>query len=125
MDVSNEFLQGDRYEQVYMYLPQGFHSKGETRVCKLLKSLYGFKQASREWNIKLTNSLVDAGYKQCSHDHFVFTKNCGDDFVVLLIYVDDILLIGSSHILINDVKHYLHSQFKVKDLGELKYFLGI
>lgn len=108
-----------------MSLPQGFHSKGENKVCKLLKSLYGLKQASRQWNIKLTTALIDAGYKQSSHDHSLFTKHCGDDIVVLLIYVDDILLTGSSHRLIDDAKQDLHSQFKVKDLGELKYFLRI
>uniref|UniRef100_A0A3Q7H9C8 Reverse transcriptase Ty1/copia-type domain-containing protein n=1 Tax=Solanum lycopersicum TaxID=4081 RepID=A0A3Q7H9C8_SOLLC len=63
--------------------------------------------------------------RNSSHDHSLFTKHCGDDIVVLLIYVDDILLTGSSHRLIDDAKQDLHSQFKVKDLGELKYFLRI
>lgn len=64
MDVSNAFLQGDLYEEFYMSLPQGFRREGETRVCKLLKSLYRLKQASRQWNIKLTTTLLDAGYNQ-------------------------------------------------------------
>lgn len=115
MDVRNAFLQGDLYEEVYMSLPQGFHSKGENKVCKLLKSLYGLKQASRQWNIKLTTALIDAGYKQSSHDHSLFTKHCGDDIVVLLIYVDDILLTARSQRLIDDAKQYMHSEFKVKD----------
>lgn len=109
MDVSNAFLQGDLYEEVYMSLPQGFHGKGETRVCKLLMSLYGLKQDSRQWNIKLTTALLDAGYKQSSHDHSFITKHYGGDIVILLIYVDDILLTGSNIKLIDDAKKYLHS----------------
>lgn len=107
------------------FLPQGFHSKEETRVFRLLKTLCGLKQASRQWYIKLTIVLLDVGYKQSSHDHSLFTKYYGDDIVALLIYVDDIFLTGSNHTVIDDIKKYLHSQFKVKYLGELKYLLEI
>lgn len=69
MDANNAFLQGDLHEEVYMSLPQGFHKQGETRVCKLLKSLYGLKQVSRQWNMKFTTVLLEAGYTQSSHDH--------------------------------------------------------
>lgn len=63
MDVNNAFLQWDLYEEVYMYLPQGFHKHGEKKVCRLVKSLYGLKQAPRQWNIKLTNALTSGGFK--------------------------------------------------------------
>lgn len=124
MDVNNAFLQGDLYEEVYMNFPQGFHRQGEYRVCKLLKSLYGLKQASRQCNIKLTTVLLQAGYCQSPHDHSLFTKQRGR-IVIILIYVDDLLIIGSDKDLIEEAKKTLHSNFKVKDLGELKYFLGI
>ncbi|XP_059315701.1 uncharacterized protein LOC132066399 [Lycium ferocissimum] len=125
MDVNNVFLQGDLDEDVYMSLPEGSHRQGEKRVCKLLKSLYGLKQASRQWNIKLTTALIGAGYSQSSHDHSLFTKQKGRGMVLVLIYVDDLLITGSCPTLIEETKKYLQSQFKVKDLGILKYFLGI
>ena len=90
-----------------------------------MKSLYGLKQASRQWNLKLTEALVTAGYSQSSYDHSLFTKIVGDDIAAILIYVDDLLITGNSSVLIQDLKATLHSNFKMKDLGDLKYFLGI
>lgn len=69
MDVSNAFLQGDLYEEVYMDLPEGFRKQGEHKVCRLLKSFYGLKQASRKWNLKLTEALLHGGYVQRKHDY--------------------------------------------------------
>lgn len=62
MDIYNTFLQGDLYEEMYMKVPEGFEKQGEHKVCKLLKSLYGLKQASRQWNIKLTTAVLEAGF---------------------------------------------------------------
>ena len=125
IDVNNAFLQGDLHEEVYMSLPQDFHRQGETRVCKLLKSLYGLKQASRQWNIKLSTTLLEAGYTQSSLDYSLFTKYCGNDIVVILVYVDNLMIIGNNQQLIEDAQKTLHSKLKVKDLGQLRYFLGI
>lgn len=125
MDVYNAFLQGYLYEEVYMELPQGFRRQGEQRVCRLTKSLYGLKQASRQWNIKLTEALTDAGYKQSLYDYSLFTKHQGQKFVIVLIYVDDLVITGNNEEFINETKEVLKQKFKVKDLGELRYFLGI
>ncbi|XP_019238315.1 PREDICTED: uncharacterized protein LOC109218405 [Nicotiana attenuata] len=75
MDVYNAFLQGDLEEEVYMTLPQGFsHQQGKTHVCRLLKSLCGIKQASRQWNIKLTTTILNSGFKQSHFGYSLFTK---------------------------------------------------
>ncbi|XP_070020752.1 uncharacterized mitochondrial protein AtMg00810-like [Nicotiana sylvestris] len=90
-----------------------------------MKSLYGLKQASRQRNIKLTDALVQSGYKQSPFNHSLFTKQQGGEIVIILVYVDDLMISGSSSNLVNDAKTILHSKFKVKDLGKLRYFLGI
>lgn len=90
-----------------------------------MKSLYGLKQASRQWNAKLTDALLTAGYSQSHLDYSLFTKRRGDKMVIVLVYVDDLLLTGNDAGLIEETRHTLHSHFKIKDLGELKYILGI
>ncbi|KAL5570696.1 hypothetical protein UlMin_020293 [Ulmus minor] len=108
-----------------MSLPPGFGRKGETRVCKLHKSLYGLKQASRQWFLKLSTTLKLAGFHQSKSDHSLFVRTCGNVFSALLVYVDDIILTGNNLQDIEDTKNHLMRQFKLKDLGNLKYFLGI
>ena len=125
MDVFNAFLQGDLLDEVYMELPKGFKMKEENMACKLVKSLYGLKQASRQWNAKLTNALCSSWYIQSHLDYSLFTKRRDDGIVIVLVYVDDILVTGNYVNLIEETKHVLHSYFKIKDLGELKYFSGI
>lgn len=110
-----------------MDLPLGFQQAGtsNSKVCKLRKCLYGLKQASRQWNIKLTEALLEAGYSQSAHDHSLFIKKEGADSAAILVYVDDLLITGNSSQLIQEAKTTLHANFKMKDLGSLKYFFGI
>lgn len=65
------------------------------------------------------------GFTRSQAEHYMFTKQCGHDFLALLIYVDDILLLSSNNKLVSKTKEYLHSLFTIKDLGLAKYFLGI
>ncbi|GMJ12590.1 hypothetical protein HRI_004928200 [Hibiscus trionum] len=125
LDVYNAFLQGDLFEEVYMDLPEGFCSQGEHQVYRLQKSLYGLKQASRQWNLKLTEALLKAGYEQSKYDYSLFTMKKDKKIVIMLIYVDDLLITGNDKCLIEDLKKLLHQNFKMKDLGELKFFLGL
>lgn len=84
LDVNNAFLHGDLDEEVYMTLPLRFTSPKPGQVCKLTKSLYGLKQASRRYNVKLTNELISMGFKQIVSESSLFAKGKGDDFVAYL-----------------------------------------
>ncbi|PHT54292.1 hypothetical protein CQW23_08754 [Capsicum baccatum] len=125
IDVYNVFFQGDLNKEVYMELPDGFKKQGTHKVCRLVKSLYELKQASRQWNIKLTVALLKAGFSQSIYDYSLFTLKRLEGMVMILAYVDDLLVIGNNDAMINKAKGILHQQLKLKDLGELKYFLGI
>ncbi|EOY01844.1 Cysteine-rich RLK (RECEPTOR-like protein kinase) 8, putative [Theobroma cacao] len=131
LDVNNAFLNGELAEDVYMELPQGYVINGECPshsrlVCKLHKSLYGLKQVSRVWNSKLTTSLQKFGFKQSNSDYSLFTmKTYNGDFIALLVYVDDILIASNSVQVKSDVKEFLKLEFKLKELGKVKYFLGL
>ncbi|CAL2274238.1 unnamed protein product [Prunus armeniaca] len=125
LDVHNAFLHGDLHEEIYMSPPPGLRRQGENLVCRLHKSLYGLKQASRQWFAKFTEAILAAGFIQSKADYSLFTRKVGKSFTTLLIYVDDILITGNDIDAINSLKSFLHTRFRIKDLGDLKYFLGI
>ncbi|XP_031098345.1 potassium channel AKT1-like [Ipomoea triloba] len=121
MDVNNAFLHGDLEEEVYMEPPPGCEEGKTGQVCRLIKSLYGLKQASRQWNIKLCVALLSMGFKQSVPDNSLFTKGEGSSFVALLVYVDDIVVASADLNLVQQIKTQLNDQFQIKDLGPLKY----
>ncbi|OMO49485.1 Reverse transcriptase, RNA-dependent DNA polymerase [Corchorus capsularis] len=125
LDVNNAFLHGDLEEEVYMKIPQDFAKQGEHRVCRLQKSLYGLKQASRNWYQKFTQALLTAGFIQSTSDHSLFTSTQGESYIAVLIYVDDVIVTGNDSTKIAWLKEYLNTKFQIKDLGQLKYFLGL
>ncbi|KAL0313120.1 UNVERIFIED_CONTAM: Retrovirus-related Pol polyprotein from transposon RE1 [Sesamum radiatum] len=91
LDVNNAFLHGHLDEELYMTPPEGYGTQLGL-VCKLESSIYGLKQASRQWNVELTLKLTDFGFVQSAHDHCLFTKRLPKGILALLVYVDDILV---------------------------------
>ncbi|KAL0340275.1 UNVERIFIED_CONTAM: Retrovirus-related Pol polyprotein from transposon RE2 [Sesamum radiatum] len=125
LDVNSAFLHGHLEEDVYMTPPEGYTKAQSGQVYKLIRSLYGLKQASRQWNLELTTKLLEFGFQQSPHDYCLIIKHSDSPFLALLVYVDDILLTGSSTTNIDAVKTYLDRLFTIKDLGPAKYFLGL
>ena len=126
MDVKNAFLHGDLQEEVYIEIPPGY-SKPEVigKVCRLKKSLYGLKQSPRAWFDRFKRALCGMQYKQCNGDHTLFYRHLGRKITVLAVYVDDIIITGDDEREIIRLKENLSKEFEVKDLGQLRYFLGI
>jgi len=127
LDVNNAFLHGDLQEDVYMKLPPGLSTSKPNQVCKLSKSLYGLKQASRKWYEKRTTLLISNGYKQAASDASLFIKSTTETFIVLLVYVDDIILAGNSLSEFHIIKNVLHHTSSIQNQGPctVKYFLGL
>ncbi|PRQ31062.1 putative RNA-directed DNA polymerase [Rosa chinensis] len=125
-DVKNAFLHGDLHEEVYMDLPPGYGtSSKEQVVCKLKKSLYGLKQSPRAWFGRFTKFMKKIGYRQSNSDHTLFLKHQCGKVTALIIYVDDMVVTGDDLEEIQRLQGQLSSEFEMKDLGSLKYFLGI
>ena len=126
MDVKTAFLNGFLEEEVYMSQPEGFISKNKpNQVCKLKRSIYGLKQASRSWNIRFDETIKSFDFIKNVDEPCVYKKTSGSAIVFLVLYVDDILLIGNDIPMLQSVKVWLSNQFSMKDLGEASFILGI
>ena len=127
LDVKAALLHGELEEEIYMQQPEGFEVKGkEHLVCKLKKSLYELKQVPRQWYKKFDSFMMSHGYIKTSSDHCVLTRKfSNDDFIILLLYVDDMLIIGHDSSKIDRLKRELSKSFAMKDLGSAKQILGM
>lgn len=125
-DVKNAFLHGDLDEEIYMNIPPGIEENTGNKVCKLRKALYGLKQSPRAWFGRFATVMKDFGYKQSQGDHTLFIKHSKTGKVTaLLVYVDDIIVTGNDEREKLELKDKLVQEFEIKELGRLKYFLGI
>jgi hypothetical protein len=126
MDVKVVFLNGNLTEDVYMIQPEGFvDPKHAGKICKLQKSIYGLKQASQSWNLRFDEVVKEFGFIKNIEEPCVYKKVSGSAVVFLVLYVDDILLMGNNIPMMEVVKSSLRKSFSMKDLGEAAYILGI
>jgi hypothetical protein len=125
MDIKTAFLNGVIEEKVYVEQPQGFETHdNQTHVCRLKKALYGLKQAPRTWYGRIDNFLMSLGFIKSKANSNLYYKIENDDQLILLLYVDDLFLTKNEK-LISDCKKKLASEFEMKDLGQMHYFLGL
>jgi hypothetical protein len=126
IDVKMTFLNGDLYENVYMAQPKDFVVEGKENLgCHLTKSIYGLKQASRQWYLKFDKTIRKFGFKENEEDNCIYAKFKNGKFIFLVLYVDDILLASSDVHVLLETKGFLSSHFDMKDQGEASYVLGI
>ncbi|KAK8619691.1 hypothetical protein V6N13_135973 [Hibiscus sabdariffa] len=126
MDVKTAFLNGKLEEDVYMTQPEGFVAPEDARkVCKLQRSIYGLKQASRSWNLRFNEAIQEFGFIRNEDEPCVYKKFSGSIVSFLVLYVDDILIIGNDIPTLQSIKTWLSSCFSMKDLGEAAYILGV
>src|SRR5665811_779560 len=126
MDVKTAFLNGNLSKDVYMTQPEGFiDPKNPKKVYKLQRSIYGLKQVSRSWNIRFDEVISEHNFIKNEEEPCVYKKVSGSRVVFLILYVDDILIIGNDIPMLSDVKKYLNTRFAMKDLGEAAYILGV
>nr|GFC19363.1 hypothetical protein [Tanacetum cinerariifolium] len=126
MDVKTAFLNGYLDEDIYMEQPERYvDPKYPNCVCKLQRSIYGLKQASRQWNKRFDEDIKNFRFIQNHDESCVYHKASGSDVVFLILYVDDILIMGNNIPRLKEVKDYLGKYFSMKDLGEFAYILGI
>ncbi|RVW45092.1 Retrovirus-related Pol polyprotein from transposon TNT 1-94 [Vitis vinifera] len=127
LDVKNVFLNGDLEEEVYMDISAGLEMTSNfNKVCRLRKSLYGLKQSPRAWFERFTKVVKGYGFVQCQSDHTLFVKHFPEGkLAIIIVYVDDIILTGDHEEKIDLLKKLLTKEFEIKDLGNLKYFLGM
>jgi len=125
MDVITAFLNGELEEDIYMRQPEGYVVPGkEHMVCKLKRSIYGLKQASRCWNNTFHDHMEQIGFERSSADPCVYIRS-GNSMAIVAVYVDDLIILTSTQEEMNRVKESLEKKFRMKDMGQLHYCLGV
>ena len=125
-DVKSAFLNGDLQEEVYVCQPEGYIQSGkEEKVYKLKKALYGLKQAPRAWYSKIDAYFQQDGFERSDNEPTLYLKKQGTEFLVVCLYVDDMIYLGSSKSILAEFKASMMKNFEMTNLGLLHYFLGL
>ena len=126
LDVKTAFLFGKLDEEIYMEQPKGFVVKGkEKKVCQLGKAIYGLKQAALQWNKQLHKSLLEMEFTRCKSDPGTNFKIIGGEIIILLVYVDNALFMGSNKTQVLSHKKDFMKRWESRDLGPAKEYLGM
>nr|GFB74772.1 ribonuclease H-like domain, reverse transcriptase, RNA-dependent DNA polymerase [Tanacetum cinerariifolium] len=126
LDVKSAFLHGDLEEEVCVTQPEGFIKRQDNgKVYRIIKALYGLRQAPRAWNIKLDNTLKSLNFKKCALEQAIYTKTSKDSTLLIGVYVDDLIITSTPKEGINKFKTQMEEKFKMSNLGLLACYLGI
>ena len=126
LDVKTAYLNGKIDAEIYMKQPEGYIDKNRPNaVCKLKKGLYGLKQGAKCWNTEIDKFLSKTGYKRGTKDTCIYTKNENGKFVILALYVDDILIASNDRNYLDHEKLILQTGFEMEDQGEANFILGM
>jgi hypothetical protein len=115
LDIKGAYLNGTLKERVYMKQPKGYDDRTGC-VCRLIKTLYGLKQAGREWNIELDTRLQKRGYQRFRSDPCIYIWRERDNFVIITIWVDDMLLFVTTFELKRKAIRDIESEWEITDL---------
>ncbi|GAA5892810.1 uncharacterized protein JCM6883_007482 [Sporobolomyces salmoneus] len=125
-DYETAFLNGTMTEDVYIKIPPGYPGKHQPgQVLKLIKAMYGTKQAPREWAKALNTLMIEHGYSQSKSDTCLYYKNVGGSLVIVLLYVDDGLIVASDASIIKQELESFGKVYKLKKLGRVSTFLSL
>jgi Reverse transcriptase (RNA-dependent DNA polymerase) len=125
VDISSAYLNGELEEEVYMRQPEGFVEKGDDWYWRLIKSLYGLKQAGRCWHRKLNEVLESMGFKRTVCEHSIWIYHRGEERIIIPVFIDDITIAARNKEAIQRVKDDLKAHFKLRDLGPTSFLLGV
>ena len=126
MDAKTAFLNRELDEEIYMEQPKGFSTpKQERKVCRLVKSLYGLKQAPKRCHEKFDNVMMSDDFKINECDKCVYVKDTEHGYVIVCLYINDMLIVGSDDKIIISTKKMLNSRFGMKDLELIDFILRI
>ncbi|GJX50158.1 retrovirus-related pol polyprotein from transposon TNT 1-94 [Tanacetum coccineum] len=126
MDVKMAFLNGELKEEVYVSQPEGFVDQDNpSHVYKLKKALYGLKQAPRAWYNMLSSFLISQHFSKGAVDPTLFTRQAGNDLLLVQIYVDDIIFASTNTAMCNEFANQMTTKFKMSMMGQMSFFLGL